>query len=615
MASSSHGTQQQIYREIVKRQVIGHLESLANELVYPEEKEMIDLISRYKADDQKTPEELLELLDAIFYRPRVKLSQIKTKIQDTIRTAENTLAAEKAAPGSSIVPGCLVRLPDEPKSNCSFLFNPDKDAIIQQLGSQFLAGNYQHERTFIDIARAYRSQTETAVSQLCDESMRLIAQRNSSSAMVLRALLYQQALGGEQNYPAAIALLEKAITLENTNAMTLRALMHKRAQGGLQDYPAAIALLERAIALGNTNAMTLRADMHKRAPGGLRNYPAAIDLLERAIALKNADAMTLRAHMHTHTRDGSRNYAAAITLLEQAIALGDANAMNIRAVMHFVARGGERNYPAAIVLYERAITLGHKGAMFNRALMHTRAEGGERNYPAAIALYERAITLGHKGAMIFRASMHKHGQGGNRDLAAAIRLYQLAEQNGSVVAKAKLHKLIADNGHDIATPPHVEVVDPRERDTAFINQLFYDLTGNTCNSISGDRRSFNIEIAIPRARLAELTSQLVLSGATLQGKGPVTGDTKIICISNIGYDQLVSLTQPVSLLTPNRPHAPLSATKSMAASSTPDQETADSLSNNLLVHSIFRPEAEKASRPEREKHHDCSSADSPHYPM
>jgi hypothetical protein len=97
--------------------------------------------------------------------------------------------------------------------------------------------------------------------------------------------MHAEGLGGAVDYPAAIALYEKAIALGNSYAMSNRAVLHQQGLGGAVDYITAIALYEKAIALGNINAMYNRALLHQAGMGGAVDDLAVINLLDQATYL------------------------------------------------------------------------------------------------------------------------------------------------------------------------------------------------------------------------------------------------------------------------------------------------------------------------------------------
>jgi len=243
----------------------------------------------------------------------------------------------------------------------------------------------------------------------------LVLRALNDSDFYLSALLttLREAEPAPENLASLLAATEAALTTDENNAaaLFLRGRMHQYGHGGDIDYPAAIALLDRAIALNHADAMNNRAIIYLAGEGeadGTPNYPAAIALLDRATALNHALAMHNRALMHLRGEgeaDGTPNYPAAIALLDRAIALNHAAAMHGRALMHLEGKGeadGTPNYPAAIALLDRAIALNQAGAMCERALMYSRGKGeadSKPNYPAAIALYVKSAEKGYDRAL------------------------------------------------------------------------------------------------------------------------------------------------------------------------------------------------------------------------
>ncbi len=246
---------------------------------------------------------------------------------------------------------------------------------------------------------------------------------NNIFAMVFRAILHEQGLGGPNNYDAAIRLYDQAIALENSDAMVYRAILHEKGLDGPENYDEAISLYDQAIALKNSTAMFNRALLHEQGLGGPQNYAAAISLYDQTIALGNSTAMNNRAVLHESGLGGPENYDAAIRLYDQAIALGNSGAMFNRAVLHESGLGGPENYDEAISLYDQAIALENSAAMFNRALLHEQGLGGPQNYAAAISLYDQAIALENSDAIVNRAVLHEKGLGGPPNYDRASHLY------------------------------------------------------------------------------------------------------------------------------------------------------------------------------------------------
>src|SRR3990167_6646931 len=146
-------------------------------------------------------------------------------------------------------------------------------------------------------------------------------------------------------------------------ALWRRANMHQKGQGGSVDYPAAIALYDRAINLGNARSMYNRALMHELGQGGPIHYQSAIALYDRAINLGNARSMYNRALMHELGQGGPIHYQSAIALYDRAINLGNARSMYNRACMHQNGQGGPVDNAAAAKLYYRSLMLGQKEAL------------------------------------------------------------------------------------------------------------------------------------------------------------------------------------------------------------------------------------------------------------
>ncbi|MBS0359484.1 MAG: sel1 repeat family protein, partial [Proteobacteria bacterium] len=184
-----------------------------------------------------------------------------------------------------------------------------------------------------------------------------------SGAMVSRADMYENGIGGDTNLSEAFRLLNDAIERGNSMAINNRAYMYEHGIGGDKDESKAIEGFEKASDLGNAYAMCNRASMHMEGLGGDKDYPRAIELSEKAILSGLGYAMTRRGYLHMKGFGGPPNYAKAIVLFEKAILLDDAYAMYFRALIYINRWRTQKDLQKASELCFRATLKGNKEAL------------------------------------------------------------------------------------------------------------------------------------------------------------------------------------------------------------------------------------------------------------
>lgn len=290
----------------------------------------------------------------------------------------------------------------------------------------------------------------------------------------------------QNNYAAAVQLLDEAITLNHSNSMVAKAKLLITNKLGNPDILGAIELYYQAVKANNVSAMVLLASIFSES-GGHIDYEEAIRLLSKAAGFENPVALNNLGYMYEHGQGCSHpDPEAAKILYDQAIALGNLVAAYNKAMLLVK----EKKYDDAIPLLTKCIQAGDAAAMIRRAKMHENGWGGPILIQEANRLYEQAYALGRRDiprramliiyekkaqyklaiqlcdegiannesqAMVYRAQFYIRGIGGpSNNYAAAIELYDRAIKLGD--AEAMFHRALL---HEQGYPPSYKP-NPRE---------------------------------------------------------------------------------------------------------------------------------------------------------
>ena len=242
---------------------------------------------------------------------------------------------------------------------------------------------------FISYSRADgRHATET-------DSVQRKQVRNRNFALVvvgflfaLAVLLYENGIGGAQDYVKAREWYEKAADKGNALGMTALGLLYQNGQGGPQDYVKARELLEEAADKGDANAMTNLGLLYQNGQGVPQDYVKAREWYEKAADKGDANAMTNLGLLYQNGQGVPQGYGKAREWYEKAADKGNAFAMNNLGLLYENGQGVPQDYVEAREWYEKAADKGDANAKANLETLPIREAVAAGRYVEALHLQD-----------------------------------------------------------------------------------------------------------------------------------------------------------------------------------------------------------------------------------
>lgn len=166
----------------------------------------------------------------------------------------------------------------------------------------------------------------------------------------------------EKNYPEAISLLDRGVRGVDPDAMLKRAWLHEQGLGGKVNLKEADRLYEEAYILNRKSDIPRRVKIKLLIDN--KQYNEVLPLCMEGIAQNETQAMIDLARVHLQGGIGPINHVEGIKWLNKAIELGSPEAMYQLALLQEQGYFGYKPNPqAAQKLYEQAIALGHLPSM------------------------------------------------------------------------------------------------------------------------------------------------------------------------------------------------------------------------------------------------------------
>jgi TPR repeat protein len=220
----------------------------------------------------------------------------------------------------------------------------------------------------------------------------------------------------------------------------LAVLLYENGIGGAQDYVKAREWYEKAADKGDALGMTALGLLYENGQGVPRDYVKARELLEKAAAKDGEYAMTALGLLYQNGQGGPQDYVKVRELLEAADK-GDANAMTNLGLLYQNGRGVPQDYGKAREWYEKAADKGNAFAMTNLGLLYQNGRGAPQDYGKAREWYEKAADKGNAFAMNNLGLLYENGRGVPQDYVKAREWYEKAADKDDANAKANLETL------------------------------------------------------------------------------------------------------------------------------------------------------------------------------
>jgi TPR repeat protein len=247
---------------------------------------------------------------------------------------------------------------------------------------------------------------------------RLAASRGSKQAMM--AMYYNYYCGIAVSYDAVKAQrwLDRAIANASFDGIQ-RAQQEYQSRGTEEDYDHAVALLTRAVEMDDRKAMIALAEIYMEGrPGVEKNREKAESLLEQAIlpGENRAQGLSSLASLYLKGRLVQRDVKKGLSLLTEAAKYNDSDALRQLGMLYMK---GQPEVPAdvnqGLTYLQQAADFGNAQAMLTLAEYYRANAKDQQGRDAALDWYVEAGVHGDPTAAVTLAEFYRHGTGVRED--------------------------------------------------------------------------------------------------------------------------------------------------------------------------------------------------------
>src|SRR5574344_816606 len=190
-------------------------------------------------------------------------------------------------------------------------------------------------------------------------------------------------------------------------AMVHLADIYTKGTDGSKDPINAVALLEKAVNLGNTEAMVKLAQANLNGLYSPLDCPKIQELLDKAVKANETQAYAEYAKMYNKGICVSRNDETSQTYLEKAANTGDYSSMYNLGLSY----DKNQEYQKAIKWYKKAAINGHAKAQLNLGNLYAQGDGINKNLDTALYWFLEAAKLGLAKAQYNASVIYYTGNG------------------------------------------------------------------------------------------------------------------------------------------------------------------------------------------------------------
>jgi hypothetical protein len=225
------------------------------------------------------------------------------------------------------------------------------------------------------------------------QSLRLLAERGSTPAMMFLARLYTNGTGVGRDASEAVSWYKKAALAGSTNGMLLYGDALASGQGTVKDLAEAQRWIRKSADAGNVAALFRLGRMYRDGEGVIRDPLEAVNLFKRAAESSYPPAMVAVGLMFEGGNGLEADNFQAAQWYKKAADAGDPEGMAALGTMYSTGRGVEKNYATAAAWYTEGAKRGQLLAVHNLAVLYDKGLGVGRDPQMAASYIYRALEL------------------------------------------------------------------------------------------------------------------------------------------------------------------------------------------------------------------------------
>jgi hypothetical protein len=225
------------------------------------------------------------------------------------------------------------------------------------------------------------------------QSLRQIADRGSTPAMMFLARLYTNGTGVARDAAEATSWYKKAANAGSTNGMLLYGDALASGQGATKDLAEAQRWIRKSADAGNVAALFRLGRMFRDGEGLTRDPLEAVNLFKRAAESNYPPAMVAVGLMFEGGNGLEADNFQAAQWYKKAAEADDPEGMAALGTMYSTGRGVEKNYATAAAWYNEGAKRGQLLAVHNLAVLYDKGLGVGRDPQMAASFIYRALEL------------------------------------------------------------------------------------------------------------------------------------------------------------------------------------------------------------------------------
>jgi TPR repeat protein len=225
------------------------------------------------------------------------------------------------------------------------------------------------------------------------QSLRQLAERGSTPAMMFLARLYTNGTGVERDASEAVGWYKRAAFAGSTNGMLLYGDALASGQGTVKDVAEAQRWIRKSADAGNVAALFRLGRMFRDGEGVTRDPLEAVNMFKKAAESNYPPAMVAVGLMFEGGNGLEADNFQAAQWYKKAADAGDPEGMAALGTMYSTGRGVEKNYATAAAWYTEGAKRGQLLAVHNLAVLYDKGLGVSRDPQIAASYIYRALEL------------------------------------------------------------------------------------------------------------------------------------------------------------------------------------------------------------------------------
>jgi TPR repeat protein len=223
------------------------------------------------------------------------------------------------------------------------------------------------------------------------QSLRQLADRGSTPAMMFLARLYTNGTGVQRDASEAVTWLRKAALAGSTNGMLLYGDALASGTGTVKDLTEAQRWIRKSAEAGNVAGLFRLGRMYRDGEGMTRDPLEAVNIFKQAADKGYSPAMVAVGLMFEGGNGLEADNFQAVQWYKKAADAGDAEGMAALGTMYSTGRGVEKNNATAAAWYTEAAKRGQVLALHNLAYHYDKGLGVPRDSVKAASLIYQAL--------------------------------------------------------------------------------------------------------------------------------------------------------------------------------------------------------------------------------